>query len=250
MAFCMEFPVLLLSLHTSSSQVIWQGSGSWLIHALKWAKKDSEFPESRGNFFYFFFLIKGSCQRGQIVCTAWSEQVPVCLILKCGNIIPSQCYKGGCTQKNTEALGRNFKISWKIFITFEDFLFGVYLLGSKVYSVCMFYTHTCTHHTYTLSLSLSLSHTHTHTHTHAYPSCELIHIPPRLFYAKLDSPVTEFALALYFFFVLLSLCNLSITYYSHSVACIFNYTLKIVSHTNSFFVMVDFVLFFTFLFNL
>ena len=82
-----------------------------------------------------------------------------------------------------------------------------------------------------------------------YQLCELRQIPPRILYAKLHFPLTEFALALYFFLVLLSLCNLSKTYYStHSVACIFNYTLKTESHTNSIFVMVDFVLFFTCLF--
>ena len=91
-----------------------------------------------------------------------------------------------------------------------------------------------TSHIYSLSFSFSLSLTHTHTQTHTYPNCELIQIPPRLLYAKLHFPLTEFALALYFFLVLLSLCNLSITYYStHSVACIFNYTLKIVSRGRS-----------------
>ena len=109
--------------------------------------------------------------------------------------------------------------------------------------------HTYMHTLHIYSLSLSHTHTHTCTQTHTLILTELIQIPPRFLYAKLRSPLAEFALALYFFLVLLSLCNLSITYYStHSVTCIFNYTLKRVSHTNSVFVMVDFVLFFTCLF--
>ena len=216
MAFCMEFSILLLSLHTSASQIIRQGSGPWLIHALKWAKMDSEFLESRGNFFYFYFFP----YQGLL-----PERPDSLHSLKWG----------GASLSHIKDL------------TFDDFLFGVYLLGSRFYTVYVFYTHTCTHCIYTLCLSHT--HTHTCTQTHTLILTELIQIPPRFLYAKLRSPLTEFALALYFFLVLLSLCNLSITYYStHSVTCIFNYTLKIVSHTNSVLVMVDFVLFFTCLF--
>ena len=122
----------------------------------------------------------------------------------------------------------------------------------SIYQDPDFILFTCFTHIHAhIAYILCLTHTHTHTctQTHTLILTELIQIPPRFLYAKLRSPLAEFALALYFFLVLLSLCNLSITSYStHSVTCIFNYTLKIVSHTNSVFVMVDFVLFFTCLF--
>ena len=161
---CMEFSVLLLSLHTSASQIIWQGSGPWLIHALKWAKKDSEFCESRGNFFYFF-PYKGLLP----------ERPDSLHSLKWGGTSLSHIkmwkhYPQPVLHKRLHP--ERHRSSWKKLqdiledLTFDDFLFGVYLLGSKFYTVCMFYTHTCTHHTYTLSLSLSLSLSLTHTHTH------------------------------------------------------------------------------------
>ena len=217
MAFCMEFSILLLSLHTSASQIIRQGSGPWLIHALKWAKMDSEFLESRGNFFYFYFFP----YQGLL-----PERPDSLHSLKWG----------GASLSHIKDL------------TFDDFLFGVLSIRIQIL-YCLRVLHTYMHTLHIYSLSLSHTHTHTCTQTHTLILTELIQIPPRFLYAKLRSPLTEFALALYFFLVLLSLCNLSITYYStHSVTCIFNYTLKIVSHTNSVFVMVDFVLFFTCLF--
>ena len=178
MAFCMEFSILLLSLHTSASQIIWQGSGPWLIHALKWAKMDSEFLESRGNFFYFYFFP----YQGLL-----PERPDSLHSLKWGGASLSHIkmwkhYPQPGLHRRLHP--ERHRSSWKKLediledLTFDDFLFGVYLLGSRFYTVYMFYTHTCTHCIYTLSLThthtrthtCARAHTHTHTHTHSYPN--------------------------------------------------------------------------------
>lgn len=64
--FAWQFPM-----HTFTSQIMWQGSGPWLICKPKRPKKNHE--SCRGEFkaICLFFLSRNLCQRGQVINATW-----------------------------------------------------------------------------------------------------------------------------------------------------------------------------------
>lgn len=144
-------------MYTSTSQIMWQGSGPWLVCTPKWAKKDNEFRREEFRSNLPFLLIKGILSerpnnQGNL---EWEGTVPS-RVLKFKNIIPIK----GVTQ---EAPTRKTKNSERTSgyldrFTLEDFCLELIFLY-KFYTVFAFYTHmhicTKTHinkHTFQLPL--------------------------------------------------------------------------------------------------
>lgn len=97
-----------------ASQIMWQGSGPWLICALKWAEKALSLLENSEAFFKSYHQ---EAPASLIMKVEWNGEVPAPPhMLKLGNVFSSEWITTEAIPRKTGALGINFRTSWQIYI--------------------------------------------------------------------------------------------------------------------------------------